>query len=189
MYTRRDVCTLTGLPEAQFKNLARRDQLPFERPRSLNSEEYLDRAEARGWNRFSAIEVLRIAVQHRLMTIIGDVDGLGPETARDIVGDNGSAIQAVLIAPAASDDQWIGRVAQPTSHGDCDGGFPVSGSLGVVAAKIGQRCFDSKDPESKIFLSTDAAAERVFLLNVSEVLRAVKLRASAAGIQFSISED
>lgn len=183
MYTRRDVCALTGLSEAQFKNLARRDQFPFERPQTLNSEAYRDDIGAPGWNRFSAVDVLLIAVQQRLMSTIGYADGLGPETARNIVGNNGGAIADMLRASVKS-DEWIGYVGQPIERGGSDGGFNVSGSVAAVFERISRRCVAEGDPTSSSLFTADSAAERIFLVNVSEVLRALRSRALAAGLQF-----
>lgn len=179
MFTRRDVCTLTGFNENQFKALARREQLVFGTTETPSSEGDFERH----WNRFSAFDVLLVAIQNSLMLRSGYADGLKPETARDIVANNSGAI-ARLLEESLKSDQWIGYVGQPINRYCYDGGFHVYGSLTDVAEKVTAHCVDATDPSSRRLFERDPAALRVYLINVSEVLRTVRARATDHEIHF-----
>jgi hypothetical protein len=169
MFQRKEVCKLTGIEEGRFKILAHRGQLP-----SLQAEdEGADAQEAAGWKRYSALDVLMIALAERLMGQIGYADGLRPDTAAKIVSNALSGLDLdPLAADTAPDDRWIGYVGEPAEPGSIDGGWNVSGSVAQVALRIVESAADGNRPA------------RVFLINVSEVLREVRHRAEAGQITF-----
>src|ERR1700736_6136539 len=105
MFTRGDVCMLTGIDVEDFKNRARRDLLP------VNADEPCD-----GRRRFSNAEVLRIAVADRLVTRIGYADGTSQETASKIASNNAGAIADALTGRTRA-EVWAPRFRRRESKG------------------------------------------------------------------------
>lgn len=167
MYTRRDVCTLTGIEESRFKTLARREQLPTLRVVPNDEDE-----QASGWNRFNSFEVIQLAIAERLMCQIGYADGLRPDTAAKIASQCGEGIETALRRSAA--DIWVGYVGVPAERGGVDGGMNVHGTFFQIAKRLAEL--------------GDGPAERVFLVNVSEVVRAIKQRADEHRLLFPNDE-
>lgn len=173
MYTRREACLLTNIVEHRFRTLARRDQLPVSpvapAPKLNDSEDSIEGASKfRGWNRFTAEEVLLIAFAERLMCMLGYADGLPPIPAQKITWNNGSEILRVFAERPAS-DIWAGYV------GGTDGGWNVAGTLSEVAAAVEDD--RKRNPGHEVAL-------RLFIVNVSEVLREVEARARLHKIDF-----
>jgi len=172
MYTRRDVCGLTGIDETRFKTLARRDQLPTLLAERGPDESHRDEGRVRGWNRFTSFEVIQIAVAERLMCQIGYADGVRPETAAKIASQCGNGIARMLGKPNGP-DIWVGYVGSPVEHGGADGGQDVADTILQIAKKIAD---------------LRPSAERVFLVNVGEVIRTIEQRAERFNILFPNDE-
>lgn len=161
-FQRQSVCFLTNIPVERFKTLARRDQLPT----------LPDQIEDRDGERrqYSDLDVLAIAVAERLWCQIGYAEGLLPGPASKIVGNALGGLDNILFSNPRS-DQWIGYVGQPSERGGSLGGYNVAGSLAEIFAAIRAA-------------NDEAPSERVFLINVSEVFRAIRMRAEKHGIQY-----
>lgn len=184
MFSRQDVCALTGIPVTRFKNLARRDQLPtIYVPPAGASEEVQDHAKERGWNWFSPIDVLCIAVQERLMMQIGYADGFGADTAAKIVVNNAGDISRIFwlasakIGDPSPNDLWVGYLGHTDSAGNSLGGRNLGGSLAKIVAE--QIKTDSEDERPA----------RVVLANVSAALRDIRNNAGRLGITFPVPAD
>lgn len=182
MFTRQDVCALTGIPVERFKSLARRNQLPtvYVPPRGA-PEDCQDRAKERGWNWFSPIDVLLIAVQERLTAQIGYADGSDPRTAANVVVNNAGDIGRIYwlasstIGDASQDDLWVGYVGHADRLDDGSGCSHVGGSLARIMETIGD--------------DTAREGRRLVLVNVSAVLRDVRTNADRANIMFPVPSD
>jgi hypothetical protein len=154
MFTRQEVCVLTGIPVERFKSLIRRDQIAIILP------------DGPGWNYFSAMDVFKIAIQERLSCQIGYADGLPADTAAMISDNNKAALWDFFWqfpAGKAEPDKWIGYVG---FSGDLDvnnGGKNIFGTLSEVTKSIER----TKSDEPM----------RVFLVNADSVLREVAARA------------
>jgi hypothetical protein len=171
--TRKDVCNLTEIDVEQFKTHARRDQLPtFYIPYA--DEQNLDAVGERGWNRFSDLEVVQIAVFERLMCEMGYAKGLAPDSAKVIAFNASGAIQRIF-EQEFTIDQWVGYMASR------DGGQNVDGSLTEIFERIDTFCRQSAKAQPK--------PERIFLVNVSEIIRTLRTRAADLKISFGEEED
>jgi hypothetical protein len=184
MFSRKDVCALTGIPVVRFKNLARRDQLPtIYVPPAGASEEAQDHAKERGWNWFTPIDVLGIAVQERLMMQIGYADGLGADTAAKIVVGNAGDIGRMFwlasapVGEPSPHDLWIGYLGYTDREGKSYGGWNISGSLATITAKSIELPAGGQRPS------------RLALVNVSAVLRDIRNNAARLGITFPVPAD
>lgn len=184
MFSRQDVCALTGIPVARFKSLARRNQLPTPYvPPAGASEDAQDHAKERGWNWFSPIDVLNIAVQERLMMQIGYADGFGADTAANVVTNNAGDIGRIFwlasarIGEPSPHDLWVGYLGYTDRLGGSYGGRNLSGSLAAIVAE--QINSDSDDGQ----------AARVALVNVSAVLRDIRNSAIRLNITFPVPAD
>jgi len=167
MFTRQEVCALTGIPVERFKSLVRRDQIAI----ILANES--------GWNYFSAMDVFRIAIQERLSCQIGYADGLSADTAAKIISNNAEGIEEVFwqsLGKKAAPDKWFGYVG---FSGDLDvnnGGDGVFGTLSEVTKLIERKDRNGEQPM------------RVFLVNADSVLREVAARATKhLNIDFIVS--
>jgi hypothetical protein len=169
--TRKDVCNLIEMDVEQFKTHARRDQFPTFYI-AYADEKNLDAVGERGWNRFSDLEIVQIAVFERLMCEMGYAKGLPPDSAKLISINAGGAIQRIF-EKQFSVDQWVGYVAGR------DGGANVDGSLIEICARV-EKLY-AKSPNSR------PKPGRIFLVNVSEIIR--RLRARAARLKISFGED
>lgn len=184
MHTRQDVCALTGIPVERFKTLARRDQLPtFHTTPAGVSDEILDKARERNWNWFAPYDVFRIAIQAQLMAEIGYADGLAASTAEKIVSNNNECIRPVFfLAPKgriekpSHHDIWIGYLGFTDADGGNKGGQNLGGSLSNIVSTI-------KSDERQGHKS------RLFLVNVSAVLREIRQRANRLGIEFLVAAE
>lgn len=177
MFTRQDVCALTGIPVERFKSLARRNQLPtIYVPPAGASAGIQDHAKERGWNWFSPIDVLLIAVQERLMAQIGYADGFSADTAAKIVINNAGDIGNILwlasptIGETSPHDIWVGYLGYTDQVGGDNGGRNVSGSLASIVG----------------WIEADADKSRLVLVNVSAVLRDIRNRADRLNIEFVV---
>lgn len=155
MFTRQEVCTLTGISLERFKSLVRREQIAIILP------------DGPGWTYFSAMDVFMIAIQERLSCQIGYADGLSSDTAAKIVSYNAQGLRDEVFwqFPAGKDepDKWIGYVG---FSGDLDvnnGGKNIFGTLSEVTESIERNKSDQP--------------VRVFLVNADSVLREVAARA------------
>jgi hypothetical protein len=184
MFSRQDVCALTGIPVTRFKNLARRDQLPtIYVPPAGVSEDVQDHVKERGWNYFTPIHVLQIAVQERLMMQIGYADGFGADTAAKIVINNAGDIGRIFwlasatIGEPSPDDLWMGYLGFTDRDGKNYGGCNVSGTLAAISAEPLKMTAGGRQPT------------RLALVNVSEVLRSIRNNAVRMNIQFPVPAD
>ncbi|RXG87649.1 hypothetical protein [Bradyrhizobium vignae] len=184
MFSRQDVCALTGIPVARFKSLARRDQLPTAYvPPAGASEEIQDHAKERGWNWFSPIDVLLIAVQERLMMQIGYAEGFAADTAAKVVTNNAGDIGRIFwlasktIGEPSPHDLWVGYLGYTDRLGGSHGGRNLSGSLATIVAEQ----INSDTPE--------AQPARVVLVNVSAVLRDIRNSATRLNVTFPVPAD
>lgn len=166
MFTRSLAALLSGMSEEQIKNFSRSDRSPsFFHPESDGRE--------RRWTRYSARDVVMIALTERLRMTIGYADGLRPDTAAKIAAH---AVLAVDDALRSAEPIWAGYVGTPLDHTDRGyresslGGFNVAGSLVEVAEKV----------------AADASSLRLFVVNVSEVIEEVRRRAAEHDIPFVI---
>jgi hypothetical protein len=171
MYTRRDVCKLANIDEARFKALAYRDQLPTV-PASAGVRER-DEDQAPGWSRFSAYELIQIAVAERLSCQLGYVKGLRPDDVAKIASECGEGLMEML-SRTSGPDIWVGYVGRPAERGGFVGGENVYGTITQVAKKIGDVSM--------------GIAERAFLVNASEIYRTVAERSEELGILFPNDE-
>lgn len=182
MFSRQDICALTGIPVARFKSMARRGQLPTTHLPVGATEEIQDQAKERGWNWFSPIDALMIAVQERLMMQIGYADGFGADTAAKIVSNNAGAIGNIywLSSPTIGEpsphDLWIGYLGYTNQLGETNGGSNLGGALASINDVI------TAD-------SMNQNPARASLVNVSGVLREVRCRAVKLGINFPVPAD
>jgi hypothetical protein len=177
MYTRQHVCVLANIDVERFKTLARRNQLPtvFVPPMGVN-ERSLDRMQTPGWNRFPTLDAAKITVSEAFNQQMGYADGLSSTTAAMIASNNSEgileALQKWADSPApSSKDIWVGYAG----FYERGGGENVFGTLETVSKRLSEystRAFASEWPA------------RLFLVNVSEVIREMARRAAAAGIQF-----
>lgn len=188
MFSRQDVCALTGISVARFKSLARRDQLPTTYvPPAGASEDTQDHAKERGWNWFSPVDVLLIAVQERLMMQIGYADGYADgssaDTAAKIVINNAGDIGRIfwLASPTIGEpsphDLWVGYLGYTDRLGGSYGGRNIGGSLATIVAEQ---------------VKVDTAGEqpaRLVLVNVSAVLRDIRNNAARLNITFPVPAD
>lgn len=179
MFTRQDVCALTGIPVERFKSLARRNQLPtvYAPPRGA-PEDCQDRAKERGWNWFSPIDVLLIAVQERLTAQIGYADGSDTGTATNVVVNNAGDIGRIFwlasptIGDPSPDDLWVGYVGHADRLDGSSGCSHLGGSLARIMQKAGG--------------DTAQEGARLVLVNVSAVLRDVRTNADRLKITFPV---
>lgn len=144
MFSRQDVCALTGIPVARFKSLARRNQLPTPYvPPAGASEDAQDHAKERGWNWFSPIDVLNIAVQERLMMQIGYADGFGADTAANVVTNNAGDIGRIFWLASA-------RIGEPSRmiFGLVISDTPIGLVAAMVAAILAARLLRSSPSRS-----------------------------------------
>ena len=157
-FTRQAACTLAGLEVEHFKSLARREQLAVV-----------------GQSGFSRLDVAKLAVQAALLAQIGAAGGLDPKTSAMIAASQADELARELDR-STGPDFWIGYVGQPLARSGptkFDGGYHVSGDLPWIAARVtGTRG------------KGEPGAMRLFLVNVTEVLREVRLRAMLANVQF-----
>lgn len=175
MHTRHAVCVLADMQPEHFKSLARRDQLPTIHVPVVSDEKIEDDAGTRGWNRFSDVEAVQIAVSNALAVQMGYADGVSHATASKIVNCNGGAIVDALakIGPLASGgDVWMSYVA----YGDA-GGANRSGDLASITLGILSE------------MANGGSVARIFAINISDVVRKMILRATAAGIAFPHPSD
>jgi hypothetical protein len=156
-HKRQTVCALSAIPVARFKTLARRHQLP-----KLVDAEYDDEGDDEG--SYSDLDVLAIAVAERLMCQLGYSDGLPPGAAQQIVSNSLGLLEHPFTAGRA--DHWIGYVGQTS------GGYNVSGTLAQILAEV-RSASEECGP-----------AARIFIVNVSDVLRDVKARAERLELPF-----
>jgi hypothetical protein len=184
MFTRQDVCALTGIPVAAFKTRARRNQLPTVVANgAFNNapEDIRDHAKERGWNWFSPIDVLLIAVQQRLMMEIGYSDGYGADTAANVVTKNASEIGRIywLASPTidkpSPHDLWVGYVGFTDHEGRASGGREIGGHIEGIL--------------SSIAADGDRQKARLGIVNVSAVLRDVRNNAARCNISFPVPAD
>jgi hypothetical protein len=163
MFTRQDVCALTGIPVERVKSLIRRDELPFSR--SLVGLQ--GKSQERAWNRFSAFEVFLIAIQECLFRQNGYADGVSAKTASDIVTNNKQAIYDALCSPSSDykNDQWIGYAgsAWDDATNENPGGRNVFGALEEVMKMLRRE--------------QDNAYARLLIVNADATLREVHARA------------
>ncbi|MBH5400446.1 hypothetical protein HZZ13_22010 [Bradyrhizobium sp. CNPSo 4010] len=182
MFTRQDVCAMTGIPVAAFKTRARRDQLPTVNvPSQGATDEIRDRAKERGWNWFSPVDVLLIAVQERLMMEIGYADGSSAATAAKIVecnaGDIGHMywLASPTIGEPSPHDLWVGYLGYTDQGGRNSGGRNLGGDLVSV---LGQLKADVEQQKA-----------RLVLVNASTVLRDIRNNAARFNITFPVPAD
>lgn len=180
MYTRQDVCRLTGIGVERFKGLARREQLAtISIPKIGITDAIRDHAKERGWNWFSAIDVFLIAVQEQLSREMGYSNGLGPEDAARIVWNNSGELGEVFwTSPSsgvkeAANDVWVGYAAFDGPTGQNNGGRNLIGSL----SKLLERTNSSEDRFA-----------RVFLVNADAVLRNIESRAALNSIEYLVGK-
>jgi hypothetical protein len=178
MYTRARVCTLAGMDPERFKSLARRDQLPTNFVpigKHKGDDNIQDEIRTRGWNRFSNFDAACIAVTNALASQMGYADGLTHATASKVVSCNSGAITEALenskATPNAS-DIWVGYVAYGNG-----GGANRAGDLASIALTLLAE------------LNAGEQVARVFAVNVSDVLRTMRQRATEAGFQFPAKGD
>lgn len=166
MYTRMETCTLAGLDIDNFKALAHRDQLPIMQ----------SKAGSRRSDGYSAYDVLVIASGHALSIRAGYERGLQPSTAMPIAAAARDWIQQAFAYPSGQPDIWVGTIAARVSSfdaGKAKAGWYVGGTLANVATEI-----------EKQSARIDNGVFRVFLVNVSDVVREVRGRARRAKIFF-----
>jgi hypothetical protein len=184
MFSRQDVCALTGIPVERFKSLARRDQLPtIYVPPAGASEDVQDHAKERGWNWFTPIHVLQIAVQERLMAQIGYAGGFGADTAAKIVINNAGDIGRIFwlasapVGEPSPNDLWIGYLGYTDRVGNSYGGRNLSGSIAAIVAEQVEVDAEGEQPA------------RIVLANVSAVLRDIRNNAARLNIAFPVPAD
>lgn len=161
-YTRNMACTLANLGVQQFKTLERRNQLAV-RDRATPLEE----DSGRTWRRMNKTDVAVLAAQAALLADYPEnISGLAPDTTKMIVSNTAWFI-AEVVADTGPVDAWLGYVTK-ISEGGHSGGH-VSGTLADVTAQIA---------------SDGPTASRVYLLNLSRVIREVAGRAAEMGVAF-----
>jgi hypothetical protein len=178
MFSRQATCDLTGISVEQFKTLARRDQLPITLTPNPSTRAVWESAGERGWNRFTSFEVFKIAVFERLLSEIGYADGLGTQTALKIV-DNGGMLADVFEmcrncngVPKRA-DIWIGYLGIANDKSSRNvGGRNLAGVLKDILSSVQKEAVEPFSPA------------RLFLVNVSAVMRAVLIRSEKLKIAF-----
>lgn len=166
MFTRIDLCALAGIDTDRFKSLWHRRQLPL---RQTNN------ARARRAELYSPLDVLTLAVGECLAGRVGGERGLSAAGAM-IVAAMVREWTAIAYASPAAADVWAACIASRSGrirqNGELKTIWYSGGALAhVVASAIGDR-------------QNDQAAIRVFMINLSEVVRDVKARAKQAHIYF-----
>lgn len=176
MYTRSQVAALAGIDTTKLATLTTRDQLPFLSafeegdPRGRVHDQH--DSPTRRWNRYSADEVLQVAVAERFGSQIGLTGGLPfPEASRIVSNCIGDVTLSRLAD--SQEDLWIGYAGRPIEPGGTLGGEHYAAPLLDVAALIQAR--------TEVF---GAVAVRVFLVNASQVAREIAVRARRAGIEW-----
>lgn len=170
MFTRSMASLLSGMSEEQIKNFARSDRSPS----FLRSGEELRHSR---WTRYTPRDVILIALTERLRMQIGYAEGLRPDTAAKIAAHAAWSIADALASPTPL---WAGYVGEPLDYQDRGtgenrkGGLNVAGSLTEIAEKIA-----SLDHGTPV---------RLFLVNVTEVIKEVLARAKDHGIQLDLGQ-
>jgi hypothetical protein len=157
MFTRQEVCTLADIPVERIKSWIRRNELPTAYTR--------DQAKQAGWNRFSAVEVFKIAIQESLFRQIGEFSGVAADTASWVVAMNGDAVQKIISSGTPKDkDRWIGYAGalRDGSTKEKSVYSNVSGSLDDILTAL--------QPAGGRYV-------RLLLVNADDVLRQVQARA------------
>lgn len=168
MFTRSIAALLSGMSEDQIKNFSRSDRAPS----FLRSGEDLGPGR---WTRYSARDIVLIALAERLRMQIGYAEGLRPDTAAKIAAHAAWSIEDAL---ASTHPIWAGYVGEPLDHTDRGtgedrkGGYNVAGTLPDISAKIASM------PEG--------APVRLFLVNVTEVIREVRARAKQHAVHLDL---
>lgn len=165
MYTRAELCVLSCLDIDNFKSLAHREQLPVAAPRGR----------ARRSEGYSAIDVLTVAVGQAFISRTGYERGLQPSSAMPIAAAARDWIGKAF-ASAAGLDIWAGMIGARVGrfeNGKVKAGWHVGGTLAEVSAEVERQ---NARP--------DGGATRIFLVNVSEVIREVRMRARQEKIFF-----
>lgn len=166
MYNRADTCSLSGFDIDHFKTLAHRSQLPI----SSGTRERSRRAEG-----YSALDVLTLAVANALIAQAGYERGVQSSTAMPIAAAASEWIRTAYTRPH-DPDIWAGMIGARVGRfekGRVRAGWYVGGTLASITTEITR---EGQSDERGIL--------RVFLVNVSEVIRDVKLRARRAQIFF-----
>lgn len=171
MYTRIDLCALSGIDIDNFKSLWRRDQLPIAAGANVR---------ARRVEGYSALDVITVAVGQAFISQAGYERGLQASGAMPIAAAASDWIHAAFAKPSG-DDIWAGMLGARVGrfeNGRVKAGWHVGGTLAEVTAEISRENSRSR-----------SGVVRAFLINVSEVIREVQERARQARIFFPESLD
>lgn len=171
MFTRRTVAQLTGIPETRLATLMRRDQLPIvHNPEAANFDVISIDVTGRSWTRFSAQDVIAIGVAEAFSRRAGLTTGLGPDAAAALASNLRGEV--TVGASAHTEDRYAGYVSQAVEPLAIDGGFFVFGSFTEIASKV------------RIASKSPPRPSRVILVNVDEIIREIRIRATNFSIDF-----
>jgi hypothetical protein len=171
MFTRKAVALLTGIPETRLATLMRRDQLPITRDPEADRMDLIAIAETgRSWTRFNTHDVVAIAVAEAFSRRAGLTTGLGPDAAAALASNLRGEV--TVGASAHTEDRYAGYVSQAVEPLAIDGGFFVFGSFTEIASKV------------RIASKSPPRPSRVILVNVDEIIREIRIRATNFSMDF-----
>ncbi len=167
-FKRSEAAALSGLSLDQFRTFDQRRQLPSS---DATPEAELD---GREWRRFTFADVLAVSAFAALQVRMGLAAGVRVESATRLAAN--IDFSPVLTREGAGPDHWCGYVGVPieAAPDGFEGGWFVAGSIVEVAAQLARA-------EAERGLRWPA--QRVILLNLTEVHASVLQRAAAAEIE------
>lgn len=159
-YNRKTACELAGLSVIAFKNLERRNQLPWQDPENPNAVEGEEAQD--GWTQYSAEQVIQLAVAAELsntmpLTVASGLAGLMP--IKTCIGESRGGQVDYFAATA--------RYRDNDGAGDFVG---LTGNFSELGAQL---------------LKPGRTITLVQVCNVGDVIRQVVFRAARAGIVFN----